>query len=63
VAATGAEINLETYGTLTDRLGRCFQRLGLRRQARDVGPTLGDLLQSDQQAQRRRSAEAAEDVS
>jgi hypothetical protein len=35
--ATGAEIDLEEYGRLTDRLGRCFQRLGLKRQARDVG--------------------------
>jgi hypothetical protein len=35
-AAAGNEINLEVYGTLTDRLGRCFQRLGLKRQARDV---------------------------
>jgi hypothetical protein len=37
-AAQGAEIDLETYGTLTDRLGRCFQRLGLRRQSRDITP-------------------------
>ena len=46
-AAAGNEINLEVYGTLTDRLGRCFQRLGLRRQSRDVGPTLGDLMLAD----------------
>ena len=32
-AAAGNEINLEVYGALTDRLGRCFQRLGLKRQA------------------------------
>ena len=31
-----AEINLETYGTLTDRLGRALSRLGLFRQAREV---------------------------
>jgi hypothetical protein len=39
-AAAGHEINLETYGTLTDRLGRCFQRLSpsLERRARDVTP-------------------------
>jgi hypothetical protein len=42
--AAGNPIDLDVYGTLTDRLGRAFQRLGLRRQARDVGPTLGDLL-------------------
>jgi hypothetical protein len=43
-AAQGNEIDLEQYGQLTDRLGRCFSRLGLRRQARDVGPTLSDFL-------------------
>jgi hypothetical protein len=46
-AAAGAEINLQTYGELTDRLGRCLQRLGiknLKRQARDVTPSLGDIL-------------------
>lgn len=37
-AAAGNEIDLDTYGTLTDRLGRCFQRLGLKRQAQDVMP-------------------------
>jgi hypothetical protein len=35
-AAAGEDIDLETYGTLTDRLGRAFQRLGLKRQARDI---------------------------
>jgi len=37
-AAQGNEIDLEVYGTLTDRLGRCFQRLGLKRHARDISP-------------------------
>jgi hypothetical protein len=43
-AAAGAEIDLELYGRLVDRLGRAFLRLGLKRQARDVGPTLGEIL-------------------
>jgi hypothetical protein len=42
-AAQGEDIDLEVYGTLTDRLGRAFQRLGLRRQPRDIA-TLGDIL-------------------
>jgi hypothetical protein len=42
-AALGHEIDLEQYGTLTDRLGRCFQRLGLRRQARDVTPSIAEI--------------------
>ena len=40
----GERIDLETYGQVTDRLGRAFQRIGLRRVARDVGPTLADIL-------------------
>jgi hypothetical protein len=32
-AAKGENIDLDTYGTLTDRLGRAFQRLGLKRQS------------------------------
>jgi len=49
----GARLHVErpggiaTYGELTDRLGRCLQRLGLKnlkRQARDVTPSLGDIL-------------------
>ena len=37
-AAAGRDIDLETFGQLTDRLGRCFNRLGLKRQQRDVTP-------------------------
>jgi hypothetical protein len=37
-AAAGAAIDLETYGQLTDRIGRAFQRLGLKRVARDITP-------------------------
>lgn len=37
-AVSGQPIDLEVYGALTDRLGRCFARLGLERQTRDVTP-------------------------
>jgi hypothetical protein len=37
-AAAGEEIDLVAYGMLTDRLGRTFARLGLKRHARDVTP-------------------------
>jgi hypothetical protein len=47
-AAAGHDIDLDAYGTLTDRLGRAFGRLGLKRQARDVSPTLSDFLRDDQ---------------
>ena len=55
-AAQGNEIDLDAYGTLTDRLGRALQRLGLERRAKDIGPTLGDLLHADQERQRMESA-------
>jgi hypothetical protein len=37
-AALGNEIDLDAYGTLTDRLGRALQRLGLKRHPRDITP-------------------------
>jgi hypothetical protein len=37
-AAAGRDIDLDVYGQMCDRVGRCFHRLGLRRQARDVSP-------------------------
>jgi hypothetical protein len=52
VAAAGNPIDLDVYGTLTDRLGRCFHRLGLKRRARDVGPSLGDILRQGIEEQR-----------
>lgn len=44
-AASGEEIDMELYGRLADRLGRTFQRLGLKRVARDVTPDLNDYLE------------------
>jgi hypothetical protein len=38
-AAQGNEIDLNVYGKLTDRLGRALQRLGLKRQPRDITPS------------------------
>lgn len=49
-AAAGNEIDLDAYGTLTDRLGRCFARLGLKRQPHDVTPTLSDYLRLKHEA-------------
>jgi hypothetical protein len=45
-AAAGNEIDVDQFGNMVDRLGRCFGRLGLKRQARDVGPTLAEYLAS-----------------
>jgi hypothetical protein len=59
MAAAYGEVNLETYGQVCDRLNRCLRTLGLERQARDVGPTLGDLWRDDLEDQRQSSASDA----
>jgi hypothetical protein len=43
-AALGNEIDLDAYGTLTDRLGRALQRLGLKRHPRDITPSLSEII-------------------
>ncbi len=43
-AVAGEEFDIETYGILTDRLGRAFQRLGLRRVPKDATVSLADVL-------------------
>jgi hypothetical protein len=37
-SVAGEDINLDLFGTLTDRLGRTLQRLGLRRVPKVIGP-------------------------
>jgi hypothetical protein len=46
-AVAGEAIDLDVYGTLTDRLGRTFGRLGLKRIANDVTPTLDQYLAAE----------------
>jgi hypothetical protein len=43
----GDRIDLELYGKMTDRLGRCLQRLGLKRIPRDVAlaPSVLDYIE------------------
>jgi hypothetical protein len=43
-AVAGLPFDVDRYGLLTDRLGRAFQRLGLRRVAHDMTPDLGAYL-------------------
>jgi hypothetical protein len=43
-AVLGAEFDLDTYGQLTDRLGRAFQRLGMKRVPRDITPSLSQIV-------------------
>jgi len=61
-AAAGAAINLEDYGKLTDRLGRAFQRLGLKRQPRDVTPSLAEYLASLQAEGEPEAADEADEA-
>ena len=37
-AVGNKHLDIDIYGQLTDRLGRCLQRLGLERRARDATP-------------------------
>lgn len=43
-AANGRPIDLDTYGQLTDRLGRVLSRLGIKRQPRDVTPSVAEYI-------------------
>jgi len=43
-AVAGEAIDLDLYGQLTDRLGRTFGRLGLKRVARDITPSLAEYI-------------------
>ena len=45
-AVSGKVFDVDLYGQLSDRLGRCLQRLGLKRVTRDVTPTLRDYLEA-----------------
>jgi hypothetical protein len=42
----GEEVSLDEYGRASSHLRRLFETLGLRRQARDVTPTLAEYLAS-----------------
>jgi hypothetical protein len=57
-AAAGQSIDLDAYGTLTDRLGRAFQRLGLKRQAKTV-LTLREQLELELEAEAEEAAAGA----
>ena len=59
-AAAGNDIDLDRYGSLTDRLGRTFHRLGLKRQQRGNGG-LGELICADQEQQRRKQQQQQTD--
>jgi hypothetical protein len=51
--ANGEVIDTAQYSQLTSTLVRVVSRLGVERLAKDIGPTLGDLLRADHEEQRR----------
>jgi hypothetical protein len=64
--ATGQSIDINTmniYGQLTDRLGRTLQRLGIKRQPRDVTPDLRSYITRRQAQAKPSAAPPAEAVS
>jgi hypothetical protein len=60
--STGVAVDLDSYGRATSHLRRLFETLGLKRQPRDVGPTLGDLLRADQEERRGAALDEAPDA-
>jgi hypothetical protein len=51
--ALGQPIDLSQHAQCVSAMVRVASRLGLQRRAKDVGPSLGDLLRADQEEQRR----------
>jgi hypothetical protein len=51
------ELDLSGYATIASTMLRIGARLGLQRRARDVTPTLGDLLRADIEQQQREAAD------
>jgi len=43
-AVAGGKLDPDSFGALADRLGRVFNRLGLKRVARDMTPNLRDYI-------------------
>ena len=41
---SGQSFDVDAFGALTDRLGRCFARLGLERKARETGHTIDSVV-------------------
>ena len=43
-AVAGGKLDPDSFGALADRLGRVFNRLGLKRVPRDVTPTIAEIM-------------------
>ena len=56
----GIEVSLDTFGRAASHLRRLYETLGLKRQPRDVTPTLAELIAQDEAEQAVEEAAAAE---
>jgi hypothetical protein len=45
-AVAGRPFDIYCFGQLSDRLGRCLERIGIERKVRDITPTLQNYLQA-----------------
>jgi hypothetical protein len=52
----GEEIDLDAYARVAGHLRRMFETLGVERRAKDVTPSLGQILRQDLDAQREPSS-------
>jgi hypothetical protein len=57
----GEAVNLDQYGRAASHLRRLFETLGIRRQPRDVTPSLSDYLAQIQAEDEAKASEAAEE--
>jgi hypothetical protein len=55
----GQQVNILEHSTAISTMVRIASRIGIHRVARNIGPTLGDLLRADQEEQRRQQQEDA----
>jgi hypothetical protein len=60
--ANGQEIDIAQHALLCSTLTRLSQRIGLNRVAKDISLTLADLIQQDQERQRRETEKVPEAV-
>jgi hypothetical protein len=57
--ANGEQIDIAQHGLLCSTLVRIAQRIGINRVARDVSPTLADILREDWKRERRENEDAS----
>ncbi len=54
------QVDMDAYARVSGHLRRMWETLGLERRQRDVGPSLGEIIRQDQEAERQRLARERE---